>query len=837
LAVVKNLLVRAGADFSSAKKSINNFQNQLSTFQNKVSSTMKAVGAALAMTGASLGLGSAVKAAMEYESAVIQIERTMGESARSFKQWAQMQGAAFGMAQTEAMKYGAVYSNLISTFAKDTAQLSTYTQQLLQAAAVTASATGRTMEDTMDRIRSGMLGNTEAIEDLGIFVGISMIESTNAFKQFANGKSWDQLSFQTQQQIRLFAILEQSVDKYGTTLAASTATKQALFIAQLKNAQLHLGQAFLPIYNAVLPALTAMATALARVTQWLASFMNALFGTKSSTQAQTSAISAQASAVEDVGDAYDKAGKKAKKASKSVAGFDQLNMVGGKAAAGGAAEGAGDGAAVSMVDGGLGEESPGAIEKIATSAEKMAEKVRGAAEKVKSAFGSMKSFIQTNSDLIIASLVGLGAAFSTYLLIGKWGAISAGITKAVGYIRIAFTALAAVIGAISWVALAVAAAIGVLVGAFVYFYRTNEQFRDTVHAILQKIGDTAIWLWNNALVPLGNWLTSVFVTAWQGVTKAAEWLWKNILVPFGNFLKWLWTSVLVPIGKIIGEVLAIAFKTVSDIAKSFWQNVLVPLGNALKEMLGPAIEAVTAVLTFLWENAFQPFGNFIKTKIMPIVEDLIKVFESLWKNILKPLALYLSEGFSNVFNTVFESIGGLIEGVKTAFIGLMNFITGVFTGDWEKAWEGVKKIFKGVFDTFYSIVKYPLNLIIDAINTVIGGLNKISFDIPDWVPGIGGKDFGINIPKIPKLAVGTNYVQRDGLAFLHEGEAVVPKKYNPAAGGGDNAEVVAALNRVERAVSGLKQVKAVISGNEVGRAATGFINSEYRRGNNPLPSL
>src|SRR5690606_4289722 len=134
----------------------------------------------------------------------------------------------------------------------------------------------------------------------------------------------------------------------------------------------------------------------------------------------------------------------------------------------------------------------------------------------------------------------------------------------------------------------------------------------------------------------------------------------------------------VPIGKIIGEVLAIAFKTVSDIAKSFWQNVLVPLGNALKEMLGPAIEAVTAVLTFLWENAFQPFGNFIKTKIMPIVEDLIKVFESLWKNILKPLALYLSEGFSNVFNTVFESIGGLIEGVKTAFIGLMNFITGVF---------------------------------------------------------------------------------------------------------------------------------------------------------------
>src|SRR5690606_22790094 len=152
-------------------------------------------------------------------------------------------------------------------------------------------------------------------------------------------------------------------------------------------------------------------------------------------------------AVEDVGDAYDKAGKKAKKASKSVAGFDQLNMVGGKAAAGGAADGADGGASASMVDGALGEESPGAIEKIATSAEKMAEKVRGAADKVKSAFGSMKSFIQKNSDAIIAILAGLAAAFGTYLLIGKWGAISAGITKAIGYIRTAFIALATAIGA------------------------------------------------------------------------------------------------------------------------------------------------------------------------------------------------------------------------------------------------------------------------------------------------------------------------------------------------------------------------------------------------------
>src|SRR5690606_3186546 len=174
------------------------------------------------------------------------------------------------------------------------------------------------------------------------------------------------------------------------------------------------------------------------------------------------------------------------------------------------------------------------------------------------------------------------------------------------------------------------------------------------------------------------------------------------------------------------------------------------------------------------------------------------------------------------------------------FNGIINFITGVFTGNWKKAWEGVKNIFKGIVDTLWSIFKFPLNLIIDGINALIGGLNKIKFDVPDWIPLIGGKKFGFNIPKIPKLAVGTNYVAQDGLAYLHKGEAVIPKKFNPAAGGESgvgNREVVAALQKVERAVRDLRHIQAVISGESVGRAATGYINSEYRRGNNPLSAL
>ena len=123
-----------------------------------------------------------------------------------------------------------------------------------------------------------------------------------------------------------------------------------------------------------------------------------------------------------------------------------------------------------------------------------------------------------------------------------------------------------------------------------------------------------------------------------------------------------------------------------------------------------------------------------------------------------------------MFGSITSTIKGVVDGFKKIFNGIITFITGVFTGNWKKAWEGVKNIFKGIVDTLWSIIKFPLNLIIDGINALIGGLNKIKFDVPDWIPLIGGKKFGFNIPKIPKLAVGTNYVAEDGLAYLHKGE-------------------------------------------------------------------
>jgi hypothetical protein len=309
-------------DYSNISKGITTVQARLGSFEKNISSKMKLVSAALGGIGVGALIKSSTSAAMSVESSTGQIARNLGSSANEFTVWAQNQSKSFGMARQEAFKYGATFSNLITGFASDSEQAENYTTRLLKSSAVVASSTGRTMDDTMERIRSGILGNTEAIEDLGIYANVSMIQTTKAFKELANGKTWAKLDYQTQQQIRVMSILEQATAKYGDELANNTTTKQNIFLAALKNIQLNIGNIVLPIYNAVLPAFTAFAKKIESVTYNLSLMSEALFG--KALVASTKSTEQQSGAMEDLAGSTNDAAKAAKKA---VMAFDELNIV------------------------------------------------------------------------------------------------------------------------------------------------------------------------------------------------------------------------------------------------------------------------------------------------------------------------------------------------------------------------------------------------------------------------------------------------------------------------------------------------------------------------------
>lgn len=120
---------------------------------------------------------------------------------------------------------------------------------------------------------------------------------------------------------------------------------------------------------------------------------------------------------------------------------------------------------------------------------------------------------------------------------------------------------------------------------------------------------------------------------------------------------------------------------------------------------------------------------------------------------------FIKSSVTGAFTFIKDFIGNAMAAIKKIFTGIVKFLSGAFTSDWDKAWEGIKDIFDGISTAIKGTWASAINAIIRALNWLIDKANKISFTVPGWVPGLGGKHIGVNIPKInelqiPKLAQG-----------------------------------------------------------------------------------
>ena len=201
--------------------------------------------------------------------------------------------------------------------------------------------------------------------------------------------------------------------------------------------------------------------------------------------------------------------------------------------------------------------------------------------------------------------------------------------------------------------------------------------------------------------------------------------------------------------------------------------------NIIEPIITPALEA----LSWLWNEHLKYLVEDIGEFIMKLYNGALEIYNgfiapvvSFLTDILSPIWAWISSYIVDTLSTAISFISDRASSLLNIFGGIIDFISGVFTGNWEKAWQGVKDIFSGIVDSLVSIFKTPINLIIDGINAFIRGLNKIK--IPDWVPLVGGK--GFNIPTIPKLAQGGYFpVNQPQLAIVgdntREPEIVAPE--------------------------------------------------------------
>lgn len=276
---------------------------------------------------------------------------------------------------------------------------------------------------------------------------------------------------------------------------------------------------------------------------------------------------------------------------------------------------------------------------------------------------------------------------------------------------------------------------------------------DVVGQAFDKVSDTSA----NKFNMLMNQLKNVGIELFASLSPLADALFPAL----GSILSAI-SPLLQSIGQLIGGVI-----------------------NAALTAIQPIIDVLITALTVLIEP-IQALCDALLPPLSAMLESLQPLFD-----LLTPIINILAKTISEVLNSAIKGIMPIIDGLKKTLGGIIDFITGVFSGNWSKAWSGITKIFSGIWETMKAIFKAPINWIIDGLNMFIRGLNKIQ--IPDWVPGVGGK--GINIKEIPRLKVGMDYVPSDYFpAYLDAGEAVLTadeaKVYRSIGGKGSLQQLV-----------------------------------------------
>ena len=692
--------------------------------------------------------------ALEVAASINQIKRQMGESSQTFLKWVNDNANAMNMGVGEATKYGAVYSNLFSGFIKDSNKLSAYTAKMLQTSAVVAEGSGRSITDVMERIRSGLLGNTEAIEDLGINVNVAMIQSTEAFKHFANGQSWDQLDYQTQQQIRLMAILEQATAKYGNTLSQSVNGRISLFKSLLKDAALNIGNAFLPIINAVMPVLNSFAMVLKNVTAKLAEFIALMFNKKATVKdgGVAGAVGNMSGAMQDaaggagdladaVGDAGDSAGgladnlgdsaKNAKKAAKELLGlmgFDEINLLnkkddsddggsggsGGGGGKGGKGKGGGSGpfkdilpeVALTDMDNqfksifdGLGDKLKGLFDlfKKGFNAAFRAEGL----ERIKNALSRIKKTLEEiGSDPRVVN------AFNV-------------MTEKIAY------ALGQIVGSI--------ATIGVGIGVFLAESIANGLERQKgriIRSLVAQFENTG-----NMFASAGN-IAQAFANGFYDVITSTG------AVRIGS-------SIVSAILAIQASITEIGFKLGGDlmqgIARIVTDNmpgIADALSNALSAV-APVFESAEQTINDMSDSLSRVYNNYIRPTIessTKAISSIISLFVKGWNNYIQPIIEKLGQGFSDtigkhispMIQKILEMVASFQEmsQVINAYVGpaigfIVEELTRVLAPTLEYIGEVFRVLFNTVADIFGGIADF-IKGVFDIITGILtGDMSKI----------------------------------------------------------------------------------------------------------------
>lgn len=738
-------------------------------------------------------------------------------------QWASNAMTNFGLSELSAKKYMGVFGQMSNAMGITGQAALDMAEDVTGLTGDVASFYNLSTDEAYTKLKSIWTGETETLKDLGVVMTQTNLDQYALNNGF--GKTTAKMTGQEKVMLRYQYVTSALSNATGDFVKTqdSWANQTRILTLRFQQLKASLGKGFIALFTPILRGFNNLLAGLQKVADGFASFVQMLTGADVSTSmgsisSDIAGIGDDASsAADNVGDIGSAAKKTAKDIEKSLAGFDQINKLteptddssDSSGSTGGTSSGIGSVDLVPDVSGST-SNATSAISDFVNKAKKELDKLRKwSVSTFSPSMSRIWDGLTKNTD---TAKKNLASAFNDIRALGP---------PLLNYFNGPFTNYL-----VTWVDTNGS----ILNGLFDSF---NTVFSDVwnkaaypILANFVSVGLPMLTDFASQTLSLNGTIFDTFKASWnslwsEGVSPAIESI-SNVWIGLVNTMAGAWNEW----GEPIFTGIKAAVKTTGDVFLDIWNN-----------MLQPVWENALDVIDRVWSEHLQPLlANFLD-----FVGEIVTCATTIYNNFIAPVVGFLSELLGPIFIAIFDSIGNkvgvvvgtiadLMNDTITVFKGVIQFIKGVFSGDWEGTWNGIVTAFDGIFSGIADIAKGPINMVIGFINGLITGVqsginaivrsvNKLSFKVPNWVPGIGGEDFGFHLPeadfsKIPYLAQG-GYVKPNTpqLAMIgdnrHQGEVVAPEgklldMAQKAAAMASSAELLA------EAISILKQILKIL---------------------------
>lgn len=778
-----------------------------------------------------------IESAAQVNAANSQFEQTFGSMQTQAESAIQSVATQSGILETRLQGVGTSIYAFAKTTGMDSSNALSMMQDALQVTADSAAYYDRSLEDTAESLKSFLKGNFENDAALGL----SCTETTrNAAANKLYGKSFADLS-ESQKQLTLLQMVKDANQLSGAMGQASReADGWENVTGNLKESWNQLlavvGQ---PVLQAATQVVKGLSSALSTLTEYAKGAVQSLskvFGwdTGNSTASNIKSASDSAQKLTTKADNSSKSLNKVKdsseKAKRSVAGFDKLNVLlsnnspsSGSSSAGSSGGSSGNGSAsaaknvVKKTNNGLSGAFKNLYKKSGFKAfvdnvQKGINKVDWSAigKNCKTIFDNAvpiaKKSLDTMQKVGEAKLGAVGSAFGAIATIAgkQFQTISGGVAKWIS------TDKNKIIGYIDTIGNNLTDGYNNLSTFFDNFGTLAGNAIDNVRPQME----TAIANLLDGLTTFAGSVGEVVSGAFSTATESlVEWTENDgaTITEFLENIQLQFADVFNLVGQILGDIGTVLSEWWNNSGQAIFKNICdmflnigTTLMNVYNQWIKPVWDFTVNIVKSAWESCLKP----IFEQLLSVFGKICDFITVVWNDYLSPLVNFVSGVLGPVFNTVlrniwsifetvFKVIGDVIGGILKAFGGLIDFITGVFSGDWDKAWKGIGDFFGGIWDGIWGIFKGIVNLIIDGVNllwtgiyTVIAAIVNAIGGIADAIGSIFGQEWGWTMPNepalIPHLANG-GLVKAPTLAVVGD---------NAGANSG-NPEVVSPLNKLQ----------------------------------------